>query len=73
MSCPVKVRARLVAVVEAVRAAPPPAFSGCGKQIAIITGLVKANARLFTDSEYEKRVRRLGERYLASAPRPIAT
>ena len=42
-------------------------------QIAVINGLVKANARLFTDSEYEKHVRRPGERYLATVPRPIAT
>jgi hypothetical protein len=119
MSCPVKVRAKLAAVLEAVRAAPPPAFSGGGKweamhgsmggyyeirvtgpgrqhyrlfcvldngtpeelgkrgfdrpQIAVINGLVKANATLFTDGEYEKHVRRLGERYLATVPRPIAT
>lgn len=118
ISCPVKVRAKLAAVLEAVRAAPPPAFSGGGKweamhgmmggyyeirvtgpgrqhyrlfcvldngtpeelsergfdrpQIAVINGLVKANATLFTDSEYEKHVRRLGERYVATVPRPIA-
>ena len=41
-------------------------------QIAVINGLVKANATLFTDSEYEKHVRRLGERYAATIPRPIA-
>ena len=119
MSCPVKVRAKLAAVLDAVRAAPPPAFSGGGKweamhgsmggyyeirvtgpgrqhyrlfcvldngtseelakrgfdrpQIAVINGLVKANATLFTDSEYGKHVRRPGERYLATVPRPIAT
>lgn len=118
MSCPVRVRAKLAAVLEAVRAAPPPAFSGGGKweamhgsmggdyetrctgpgrrhyrlfclldngtpeelgewgfdrpQIAVVNGLVKANATLFTDSEYAKHIRRLGERYLATIPRPIA-
>ena len=41
-------------------------------QIAVINGLVKANATLFTDREYEKHVRHLGERYLATVPRPIA-
>jgi hypothetical protein len=117
-SCPVNVRAKLVAVLEAVRAAPPPAFSGGGKweamhrsmrgyyeirvtgpgrqhyrlfcildngsreelaergfdapQIVVINGMVKRNASLFTDGEYEKHVRRLGDRYLATLPRPIA-
>lgn len=119
MSCPVKVRAKLAAVLEAVRGAPPPSFSGGGKweamrgsmggyyeirctgpgrqhhrlfcvldngtseelaergldgpKIAVINGLAKPNATLFTDSEYAKRVRRLGERYLKTIPRPIAT
>ena len=119
MSCPSKVRAKLAAVLEAVRAAPPPAFSGAGKweamhgsmggyyeirvtgpgrqhyrlfcvldngtpeelaergydrpQIAVINGLVKPNATLFTEGEYEKHVRQLGRRYLATLPRPIAT
>jgi hypothetical protein len=118
-SCPTNVRARLVAVLEAVRAAPPPAFSGGGKweamhgsmggyyeirvtgpgrqhyrlfcildngsreelakrgfdtpQIVVINGMVKRNASLFTDGEYEKQVRRLGDRYLATLPRPIAS
>ncbi len=116
MSCPVKVRAKLAAVLEAVRAAPPPAFSGGGKceamhgsmggyyeirvtgpgrqhyrlfcvlengtpeelskrgferpQIAVINGLVNANATLFTDSEYEKHVRRPGEPRLQNDERP---
>lgn len=30
-ACPVKVEATILAVLEAVRAAPPPAFSGGGK------------------------------------------
>jgi hypothetical protein len=30
-ACPAKVQAKLIAVVEAVAAAPPPAFSGGGK------------------------------------------
>ena len=105
-------------MLEAVRAAPPPAFSGGGKweamhgsmggyyeirvtgpgrrhyrlfcildngsadelaergfaapQIVVINGMVKPNASLFTDGEYEKHVRRLGDRYLATLPRPIA-
>src|SRR5438093_12652120 len=94
-NCPTKVRANLVAVLEAVREAPPPAFSGGGKweamhgsmggyyevratgprrthyrlycildngteeeleergldgpKIAVINGLAKPNATLFTD------------------------
>jgi hypothetical protein len=117
--CPVKVRAKLLAVLDAVRDAPPPAFSGGGKweamhgamggyyeirvtgpgrqhyrlfcvldngnaeelaergfdqpQIAVINGLVKANATLFTDTEYERSVRRFGEDYLATLPRRIAS
>ncbi len=118
-SCPTNVRAKLVAVLEAVREAPPPAFSGGGKweamhgsmggyyeirvtgpgrqhyllfcildnggaeelakrgfdapQIVVINGMVKRNASLFTDAEYEKQVRRLGDRDLATLPRPIAS
>lgn len=118
-ACPAKVRAKLIAVLEAVRAAPPPAFSGGGKweamhgsmggyyeirvtgpgrqhyrlfcildngtpeelaergfdapQIVVINGMVKRNASLFTDAEYEKHVRRLGARYLATLPRPIVS
>lgn len=117
-SCPPKVDATFNAVLEAVRAAPPPAFSGGGKweamhgsmagyyeirltgpgrrhyrlfcllengspkqlaergfsapQIVVINGMVKANATLFTDREYNKHVRKLGEAYLADLPRPVA-
>ncbi len=116
--CPTGVRAKLLAVLEVVRAAPPPAFSGGGMweamhgkmsgyyeirrigpgrrhyrlycildngtpqelaqrgfdrpQIAVINGLVKPNAALFTDPEYARRVRRLGKDYRGSLPRPIA-
>lgn len=118
-ACPTKVAAKIAAVLEAVRAAPPPAFSGGGMweamhgnmggyyeirvtgppnrshhrlfcildngtpeelaqrgfaepQIAVINGLVKPNATLFTDAVYEKQVRRLGDAYLAGLPRSIA-
>jgi hypothetical protein len=117
-ACPTKVEATILAVLEAVRAAPPPAFSGGGKweamsgsmggyyeirttgpgrrhyrlfcildngsaaelaergferpQIAVISGMVKANATLFTDAEYKKHVRRHGDEYRASLPRRIA-
>jgi hypothetical protein len=117
-ACPPKVEATILAVLEAVRAAPPPAFSGGGKweamhgsmagyyeirvtgpgrrqyrlfclldngspdeldargfdrpQIAVINGMVKANAKLFTDAEYKKNVRALGEEYLSALPRRIA-
>jgi len=117
-ACPTKVEAAILATLEAVRAAPPPAFSGGGKweamhgsmrgyyeirvtgpgrrhyrlfclldngtaeelaergfgrpQIAVINGMVKSNAVLFTDREYRKRVRDLGDDYLATVPRPIA-
>jgi hypothetical protein len=117
-SCPPKVEATILAVLQAVRAAPPPAFSGGGKweamhgsmsgyyeirvtgpgrrhyrlfclldngsadelgargfdqpQIAVINGMVKPNASLFTEGEYRKHVRELGDDYLASRPRRIA-
>jgi hypothetical protein len=118
-SCPTKVDANFMAVLEAIRAAPPPAFSGGGKweamhgrmagyyeirgtgpgrmhyrlfcllengtpvvlkslgfdrpQIVLINGMAKKNAELFTDAEYKKNVRDLGDDYLSLAPRPIAT
>jgi len=117
-SCPTKVAANLLAVLEAVRAAPPPGFSGGGKweamhgtmagyyeiratgpgrmhyrlfcrlengtpdelnalgfdrpQIIVISGMVKKNAELFTDAEYKRNVRALGDVYLSRSPRPIA-
>jgi hypothetical protein len=105
-------------VLEAVRAAPPPAFSGGGKweamhgemggyyeirvtgpgrehfwlfcrlengssdqlhalgfdrpHIVVIAGMRKPNATLFTDAEYRKQVRALGDDYLAATPRSVA-
>jgi Txe/YoeB family toxin of Txe-Axe toxin-antitoxin module len=116
-SCPTKVAANIFAVVEAVRAAPPPAFSGGGKweamhgamsgyyevrstgpgrvhyrlfcvlengtpedlealgfdrpHIVAITGMTKTNASLFTDREYAKNVRALGDDYVSRKPRPV--
>ena len=116
--CPTKVEAKLLAVLEAVRQAPPPAFSGGGKweamhgsmggyyeirgtgpgrehfrlfcvlengteeelaergfdgpHIVVINGMRKPNAKLFTDAEYSKHVRALGDAYLAEIPRSIA-
>jgi hypothetical protein len=117
-SCPTKVEANFDAVLEAVRRAPPPAFSGGGKweamhgkmagyfeiratgpgrrhyrlfcqlengsseelarlgfdrpQIVVINGMVKANAALFSDGEYKRHVRDLGDDYLSRAPRSVA-
>lgn len=55
------------AVLEAVRAAPPPAFSGGGKREAMHGTMA---------GYYEIRVtgpgRRQGDHYLARTPRPIA-
>jgi len=118
LSSPNNVAANLFAVLEAVRAAPPPAFSGGGKweamhgamagyyeirgtgpgrlhyrlfcrlengttaelkalgfdepQIVVINGMVKKNASLFTDRQYKKHVRDLGDDYLSRTPRPVA-
>jgi Txe/YoeB family toxin of Txe-Axe toxin-antitoxin module len=116
--CPDNVEATILAVLEAVRRAPPPAFSGGGKweamhgtmggyyeirvtgpgrrqyrlfcrlengtpqelaergfpgpQIAVITGMDKASGHLFSEADYRRSVRRLGENYLGSLPRRIA-
>lgn len=118
LACPTPVRAKLLAVLEVVRAAPPPAFSGGGfweamhgnmngyyeirrtgpgrrhyrlycilengsqtelaqrgfdrPQITVINGLVKPNASLFSDVEYARHVRRHGNDYHATLPRPVA-
>jgi hypothetical protein len=118
LSCPTKVAANFFAVLEAVRATPPPAFSGGGKweamhgtmagyyeirgtgpgrihyrlfcvlenrsakdlktlgfdrpQIVVINGMAKKNASLFTDPEYRKTIRALGDNYLGQIPRPVA-
>lgn len=118
VSCPNKVAANILAVLEAVRDAPPPAFSGGGKweamhgtmagyyeirctgpgrthyrlfcrlengtpgelhalgfdrpHIVVINGMVKKNAELFTDAEYKKNIRYLGDDYLSRTPRPVA-
>ncbi|HUA50130.1 MAG TPA: hypothetical protein VMA77_33165 [Solirubrobacteraceae bacterium] len=42
-----------------------------GPQIAVINGIVKANASLFSDREYKKHVRDLGKDCLAGLPRSI--
>jgi hypothetical protein len=114
-SCPRKVEATLLAVLEAVRAAPPPAFSGGGKweamhgtmrgyyeiratgprrsqhrlfcilengtpaelaargfdgpHIVVINGMTKPNVTLFSDREYGKHVRALGDDCLSTFPR----
>jgi hypothetical protein len=117
-SCPTKVEATILAVLEAVRRAPPPQFSGGGKweamhgamggyyeirvtgpgrthyrlfcildngseeelaargfdrpQIVVLNGMVKQHRTEFSDREYRKRVRDLGDDYSATVPRRIA-
>jgi hypothetical protein len=117
-ACPTKVAANVLAVLEVVRAAPPPAFSGGGKweamhgrmggyyeirgtgpgrehfrlfcrlengteaelaelgfgrpHIVVINGMRKPNAQLFSDAEYRKHVRNLGDAYLGDVPRSVA-
>jgi Txe/YoeB family toxin of Txe-Axe toxin-antitoxin module len=117
-ACPDKVEATILAVLEAVRRAPPPSFSGGGKweamhgtmggyyeirvtgpgrrqyrlfcrldngspqelvergftcpQIVVINGMVKPSGQLFSDAEYRRRVRKLGDDYLRVVPRRIA-
>jgi Txe/YoeB family toxin of Txe-Axe toxin-antitoxin module len=117
-ACPTKVEATILAVLEAVRAAPPPQFSGGGKweamhgtmggyyeirvtgpgrthyrlfcrldngspeelalmgfdrpQIAVVNGMSKTHRTEFSDREYQKRVRDLGDDYVSTFPRRIA-
>lgn len=115
---PTKVAARFDAVLDTVRAAPPPRFSGGGfweamhgnmsgyyeirltgpgrvqhrlfcildnadapglkergfetPQIAVINGMSKKSGEKFTDREYKRHVRDLGNDFLATLPRRIA-
>jgi Txe/YoeB family toxin of Txe-Axe toxin-antitoxin module len=117
-SCPTKVEATILAVLEAVRRAPPPQFSGGGKweamhgamggyyeirvtgpgrthyrlfcmldngsreelaergfdrpQIVVLNGMSKRHRTEFSEREYRKQVRDLGDDYLATLPRRIA-
>jgi hypothetical protein len=117
-SCPPKVDATINAVLQAVRAAPPPAFSGGGMWeamhgtmggyheirvtgpgrrhyrlfcrldngtpdelaargferpvIAVISGMVKAHRQVFSDGEYKRYVRDLGDDYMRTLPRRVA-
>jgi len=117
-AAPAKVEATLLAVLEAVREAPPPQFSGGGKweamhgtmsgyyeirvdgpgrehfrlfcmlengtpdeleergftgpQIAVINGMSKPHRTEFSDRQYRKNVRELGDDYLSHIPRSIA-
>jgi hypothetical protein len=41
-------------------------------QIVVISGMVKPTRTLFTDRDYKKGVRDLGDHYLATLPRPVA-
>lgn len=40
--------------------------------IVVINGMRKPNAQLFSDSEYRKHVRNLGDVYLGDVPRSVA-
>lgn len=41
-------------------------------QIVVVNGMVKPNAAVFSDRDYKKHVRTLGEDYLSKLPRPVA-
>jgi hypothetical protein len=115
---PPNVAARFDVVLDTVRSAPPPQFSGGGfweamhgtmngyyeiritgtgrmqhrlfcildnadsqglerrgfdsPQIAVINGLSKKSGERFSDAEYKRAVRDLGDDYLASFPRRVA-
>jgi len=115
---PPKVAARFDVVLDTVRQAPPPQFSGGGfweamhgtmngyyeigitgpgrvqhrlfcildnadqeglerrgfdsPQIAVINGLSKKSGEKFSDAEYRRAVRDLGDDYLANFPRRVA-
>ncbi len=116
--CPVKIRARLMAILDAVAEAPPPQFSGGGQweamhgdmggyfevrtqgpkreqfrlfcllenaepaelrrrglaepSIAVVAGMRKPWMTVFTRTDY-LRVRAMGDDYLGTMPRRIAT
>jgi hypothetical protein len=116
---PDKVEATILAVLEAARRAPPPAFSGGGRweamhgtmggyyeirvtgpgrrqyrlfcrldnggpeelaergfserQIAVINGMEKPSGEVFSDADYRRHVCKLGDDYLSTLPRRIAT
>ena len=118
-ACPSGVEATMLAVLQAVRAAPPPAFSGGGKWeamhgtmggyyevrvtgpgrrqyrlfcrldngtpeelevrgfdrpvIAVITGMSKPIREVFSDADYKRHVRDLGDDYVNTLPRRIRT
>lgn len=118
-ACPDKVEATILAVLEAVRGAPSPAFSGGGKweamhgtmggyyeirvtgpgrrhyrpfcrlengtppdliergfatpQIAVFNGMCKPSGHVFSDADHRRHVHRLGDDYLSTIPRRIAT
>jgi hypothetical protein len=42
-------------------------------QIAVINGMTKQNVTLFSDHEYKKHVRALGDDYLSKLPRRVAS
>lgn len=114
---PSKIAAHFDAVLDAVRTAPPPQFSGGGyweamhgsmtgyfevrkraknelhrlfcllengteeeleqagfeePQIIVLSGMTKPVGTTFSDAEYRKHVRDLGDRYRATTPRPVA-
>ena len=117
-ACPSKIEARFYSVLEAVREAPPPSFSGGGyweamhgdmggyyeirltgpgrrqyrlfcmldsgdqaelaqrgfdePKIAVLTGLVKPSGTKFSNTDY-RRVREVGDDYVGTLPRRIAT
>lgn len=115
---PPKIAARFDVVLDTIRHAPPPRFSGGGfweamhgtmngyyeiritgpgrvqhrlfcildnadgeglaergfdePQVAVINGISKRSGERFTDAEYERAVRDLGDNYLATLPRRVA-
>jgi len=114
---PSAVEAKFDAVLEAVRAAPPPQFSGGGyweamhgtmngyyevriraqqklhrlfcvldnadedglaergfdaPQIVVLNGMTKPVGKKFSDAEYRRNVRDLGDHHMSTLPRPVA-
>lgn len=54
----------------------PEEFAALGfdrSQIAVINGMVKPNAALFTDNQYRRHVREFVDGYLTSRPRRITS
>jgi hypothetical protein len=69
---PGRIHYRLFCVLENGTAEDLKTLGFDRPQIGVINGMSKSSASLFTDQEYRKTIRALGDNYLAQIPRPVA-